>query len=66
MRSTDPYRNRVQTSGRFDTQRKKSGDQHILPEDEPAEEPHRPQRISRADMEKLPPADPDPDDPVSP
>lgn len=66
MKSTTPNRNRVQSTDRFQNQQKKSGDQHILPEDEPREDPHRPHRISREDMQKMRPADPDPDDPASP
>jgi len=66
MRVTSPNRNRQQASDRFEMQQKESGDQHILPEDEPQEDPHRPHRVNREDMQKLRPADPDPDDPASP
>ena len=38
----------------------------IKPEGDSQLDPHRPRRVSRDDMQKLPPADPDPDDPVSP
>ncbi|HYD59069.1 MAG TPA: hypothetical protein VEC35_01855 [Noviherbaspirillum sp.] len=67
MTTTNPNRDRVKSSDPMEMQRRKqSGDQHILPEDEPKEDPHRPHRISREDMQKLRPADPDPDDPTSP
>lgn len=65
MTATSPNRNRNQSAGRHEMQ-KKSGDQHILPQDEPAEDPHRPHRVSREDMQKLKPSDPDPDEPASP
>ncbi|MEC4721646.1 hypothetical protein RY831_20980 [Noviherbaspirillum sp. CPCC 100848] len=38
-------------------QQKQSGDQHILPIDEPAEDPHRPHRVNRSDMQKTLPID---------
>lgn len=66
MTATSPNRNRNQSAGRNQMQQKKSGDQHILPLDEPKEDPHRPHRVSREDMQKLKPADADPDDPTSP
>jgi len=67
MTGTHPNRTRKQSSDGLEMQRQKqSGDQHILPEDDLKEDPHRPHRISREDMQKLRPADPDPDDPVSP
>ena len=66
MRMNHPNRDRQQAADRFEMQQKQSGDQHILPEDEPAEDPHRPHRVSREDMQKLRPADPDPDDPATP
>lgn len=67
MTSTKPNRTNVQAADRNEMQRQKqSGDQHILPEDEPKEGPHRPHRVSREDMQKMRPADPDPDDPASP
>jgi hypothetical protein len=64
MNISKPNRDRQQAADRFEMQQKQSGDQHILPQDEPAEDPHRPHRISREDMQKRP-ADPDPDDPAS-
>ena len=66
MRTTSPNRNKNQASDRFEMQQKQSGDQHILPEDEPKEDPHRPHRVNREDMQKMRPADPDPDDPATP
>jgi hypothetical protein len=66
MKLNNPNRNRNQSVDRNETQRKQSGDQHILPPDEPAEDPHRPHRISREDMQKLRPTESDPDEPASP
>jgi hypothetical protein len=63
---TSPNRNSQQAADRFDMQQKQSGDQHILPEDEPQEDPHRPHRVNREDMQKMRPANPEPDDPASP
>lgn len=65
MRTTNPNRDKNQ-SVHNQQKEKQSGDQHLLPEDEPREDPHRPHRISREDMQKLRPADADPDDPTSP
>lgn len=65
MTTTRPNRNRNQSSGRHQMQQKQSGDQHVLPLDEPTEDPHRPHRVSREDMQKLKPADSDPDDSAS-
>lgn len=65
MTATSPNRNRNQSSDRHQMQQKQSGDQHVLPLDEPAEDPRRPHRVSREDMQKLKPADPDPDDSAS-
>jgi hypothetical protein len=66
MNMSNPNRDRTQATDRFGTQQKQSGDQHILPQDEPGVDPHRPHRISREDMQKLRPADQDPDDPAQP
>ncbi|MGE5650652.1 hypothetical protein [Noviherbaspirillum sp. UKPF54] len=41
---------------------KKSGDQHLLPEDEPMEDPHRPHRLNREDMQKLRSPEQEPDE----
>lgn len=58
MRQTTPNRNRNKSV--HDQQREKqSGDQHLLPEDEPTEDPHRPHRMSREDMQKLRPEQPE-------
>jgi hypothetical protein len=62
MPLTHPNRNRNQSAGRNQMQQKQSGDQHILPEDETALDPHRPHRVSREDMQKMRPADTDSDD----
>ena len=66
MTFTSPNRNRNQSSDRHEMQQKQSGDQHILPLDEPNEDPHRPHRVNREDMQKLRPADTDPDDSATP
>jgi hypothetical protein len=63
---THPNRDRQQAADRFEIQQKQSGDQHIVPADEPHEDPHRPHRVSRQDMQKLMPETPDPDDPANP
>jgi len=60
MPQTTPNRNRNQSAERHQRQ-KKSGDQHLLPEDEPLESPHRPHRLSREDMQKVMPAEPEPE-----
>jgi len=64
MKMTNPNRDRNQAADRFGTQHKQSGDQHILPEDEPALDPHRPHRVNREDMQKLLSPDQDKDDPA--
>ncbi|HEX7635065.1 MAG TPA: hypothetical protein VF427_07295 [Noviherbaspirillum sp.] len=61
MTQTTPNRNRNQSVERHQNQ-KKSGDQHLLPEDEPRQDPHRPHRLSREDMQKMRPSEPDTDD----
>lgn len=61
MTQTTPNRNRLQSAERHLMQ-KKSGDQHFLPEDEPLEDPHRPHRLSREDMQKIRPSEPEPDE----
>lgn len=63
MRQTNPNRNRNQ-SVHNQQKEKQSGDQHLLPEDEPGLDPHRPHRISREDMQKLRPAEPDEEEPT--
>lgn len=64
MPPTNPNSTKNQTV-HSQNREKQSGDQHLLPEDEPLQDPHRQHRISREDMQKLRPADPDPDDPAS-
>lgn len=60
MAMTHPNRTRNQSAARNEQLRKQSGDQHLLPEDEPAQDPHRPHRLSREDMEKLRPEEGEP------
>ncbi|MGE5622055.1 MAG: hypothetical protein ACM3WS_02725 [Bacillota bacterium] len=61
MPQTTPNRIRVQSAERH-LRQKKSGDQHLLPEDEPLEDPYRPHRLSREDMQKLRSPEPEPDE----
>ncbi|QAU35507.1 hypothetical protein [Janthinobacterium sp. 17J80-10] len=62
-----PNRTHVQSSNPAQMQRRKeSGDQHILPLDDPDESPHRPQHLSREDMQKtLPRSGTTPEEPES-
>lgn len=64
MTTTNPNRDKQQSADRNESRRKQSGDQHVLPQGDPAETPHRPHRISREDMQKMPPKGSDPDDPA--
>lgn len=67
MTISKPNRTHVQSSNAMELQRhKNSGDQHILPIDEPAEDPHRPHRVSRQDMQKTLPNASEPEEPESP
>lgn len=61
MTQTTPNRIRVQSAEHHMNQ-KKSGDQHLLPEDEPMEDPHRPHRLNREDMQKLRSSEQEPDE----
>jgi len=58
MPQTNPNRNRNQSVHNLRRQ-KQSGDQHILPEDEPEFDPYRPHRVSREDMQKINRPEPD-------
>jgi hypothetical protein len=54
MRVTKPNRTLKQSADPHEeTQQKQSGDQHVLPIDEPHTSPHRPHRINRQDMQKM-------------
>jgi hypothetical protein len=64
MKLNNPNRSRQQAADRNEMQQKQSGDQHLLPLDEPEEDPHRPHRLNREDMQKLRPAKPEGDDPT--
>ncbi|HJV83913.1 MAG TPA: hypothetical protein VJ698_00440 [Noviherbaspirillum sp.] len=66
MSLTSPNRNRTHSTGLEEKRRKESGDQHILPEDEPRQDPHRPHRVSREDMQKMRAPDQDEDDTAQP
>jgi len=62
-----PNRTHVQSSDAMQMQRRKqSGDQHILPIDEPPEDPHWPHHLSRQDMQKISPEEGGPEEPASP
>jgi hypothetical protein len=62
MSGTSPNRIRNQISELDLIMQKKSGDQHIEPQDEPAEAPYRPHRVNREDMQKVMPPSKDTDD----
>lgn len=66
MPATSPNRSRKPSSTRREMPQKLSGDQYVLPLDEPNEDLRRPDRLDREDVQKLKPADPDPDDPATP
>lgn len=59
MSGTSPNRTRNQIADLDRIMQKKSGDQHIEPQDESAEAPYRPHRVNREDMQKVmpPPTD---------
>lgn len=59
MNTNNPNRVRTQISNFDQNMQKKSGDQHIEPQDETEESPHRPHRVNREDMQKMatPPKD---------
>jgi hypothetical protein len=62
MTISKPNRTREQTTGSNESRQKQSGDQHILPIDEPLTDPHRPHRANRQDMQKTVNDQPDQDD----
>lgn len=65
MPVTKPNRTNVQSANPSEMRKaKNSGDQHLLPQDEPALDPHRPHRISRDDMQKTLPGGAEPEDPL--
>lgn len=67
MTISKPNRTNVQSSNAMEVQKQKnSGDQHVLPIDEPAEDPYRPHRVSRHDMDKTFPKAKEPDKGESP
>lgn len=59
MRQTNPNRTRQDSANRHEVMNKDSGDQHLLPEHEPENSPHRPHRLNREDMDKIPRSDQD-------
>ena len=66
MQQTNPNRTKNQTGERLQGQHKKSGDQHLLPEDELELSPHRSHRLNRQDTQKVERSDTDSDEPASP
>ncbi len=54
MPQTKPNRTRNDSANRSTVNSKDTGDAHILPEFESEEAPHRPHRLSREDMDKIP------------
>lgn len=65
MTGKNPNRVRNQISELDQIMQKKSGDQHIEPQDESAEAPYRPHRVNREDMQKVMPPPREPDEPQS-
>jgi len=57
MTQTKPNRTRTDSAQRRQINNKDSGDQHMLPEFEQEEAPHRPHRLNREDMDKAPAED---------
>jgi len=53
MKANNPNRTKRQLAGFDQILQKKSGDQHIEPEDESTEAPYRPHRVNREDMQKF-------------
>lgn len=53
MRTNHPNRIRKQLSNFDGILQKKSGDQHIEPQEESAETPRRAHRVNREDMQKM-------------
>jgi hypothetical protein len=53
--TNSPNRIKTQISNYDQILQKKSGDQHIEPQEEPPESPHRPHRVNREDMQKIMP-----------
>jgi hypothetical protein len=65
MNTNNPNRIKTQIANLDRITQKKSGDQHIEPQDEPPEAPYRPHRVNREDMQKIIPPSPDTDEPKS-
>jgi hypothetical protein len=53
MKSNNPNRFKRQAGNYDQILQKKSGDQHVAPQDESQEAPHRPHRLNREDMQKI-------------
>ena len=62
MYSNNPNRVKNQIANRDRIMQKKSGDQHVEPQNEEAEGPHRPHRVNREDMQKVMRPAPDEDE----
>jgi hypothetical protein len=53
MKANNPNRVKRQITGYDQILQKKSGDQHIEPQDDMPEGPHRPHRVRSEDMQKI-------------
>ena len=53
MKLNNPNRIKRQVGDYDQILQKKSGDQHIAPQDDSQEAPHRPHRMNREDMQKI-------------
>lgn len=58
----NPNRFRSQVAKMDRIMQKKSGDQHIQPQDDTEDSPHRPHRVNREDMQKFVQTPPDRDE----
>jgi hypothetical protein len=67
MRTNHPNRIRTQIAGFDNILQKKSGDQHLQPEDDTLDAQHRPHRVNREDKQKtgVPDADEDQESPAA-
>ena len=53
MKSNNPNRIKRQVGSHDQILQKKSGDQHLAPQDESQQAAHRPHRLNREDMQKI-------------
>lgn len=66
MHANHPNRIKRQIANFDEILQKKSGDQHIEPQEDSPEAPYRPHRVNREDMQKIMPPSPDTDDEEKP